>query len=67
MVRNIGSLDRLIRIVMGVILVAAAFIVGISSAAGIVLLVVGIVALATAAVRTCPLYLPFGISTDRKS
>ena len=24
-------------------------------------------ALATAAVRTCPLYLPFGISTDRKS
>lgn len=60
MTQNIGNIDRTIRIILGLGIIAA----------GIVfknwLGLLGIVPLATAAVRTCPLYLPFGISTRRK-
>ncbi len=66
MIKNIGSTDRLIRFILGPILVVLAFVLGITSVAGIVLGVVGLVLVATAAVRTCPLYLPFGLRTTPK-
>jgi hypothetical protein len=61
MKRNLGSADRIIRIALGVGIVVAGIIF--KNWWGIA----GLVFLATAAVGTCPIYLPFGISTRRKA
>ena len=58
---NIGNTDRLIRIVLGV----AIAVLGIVFKSWLGL--IAIIPLATAAVGTCPLYLPFGISTRKKA
>lgn len=54
---NIGSSDRIIRFVLGIIIIALGLYY--KSWWGLI----GIIPLFTAAVRWCPLYLPFGIST----
>ena len=59
MKRNIGTVDRIVRVVLG--LAAGALGIVFNSWWGLV----GIIPLATAAVGTCPAYLPFGISTRR--
>lgn len=55
---NVGGLDRILRIVVGLALIAAA-------ATGTVGLwgYVGVVPLLTGAIGWCPAYLPFGIKT----
>ncbi len=58
---NIGNTDRLIRIVLGV----AIAVLGIVFKSWLGL--IAIIPLGTAAVGTCPLYLPFGISTRKKA
>ncbi|MBU1304758.1 MAG: DUF2892 domain-containing protein [Alphaproteobacteria bacterium] len=67
MTRNIGSIDRIIRLVLGVALIALSTLSGIAlfTAAPwqFVWLAAGVVLVATAVVRVCPLYLPFGLST----
>lgn len=63
MTTNESSLDRIIRLVIGVAALVGAFAIGIGSVAGIVLAVVGVVMLVTAAVGFCPLYRVFGLST----
>ena len=55
---NIGSIDRVVRIIAGVTLIALAA-TGIIGVWGYL----GVVPLLTAFVRFCPAYLPFGIST----
>jgi hypothetical protein len=60
MKKNMGFTDRWVRIVIGLAIIAAGFYY--ESWWGLI----GIVPLATALIRTCPLYLPFGISTVRK-
>ena len=62
---NVGSTDRIIRLVAAVIAVAIAFVIGIGSVGGIILLIVGIVLAATALVRFCPIYRVLGLSTAR--
>jgi hypothetical protein len=59
--KNIGNTDRIIRIVLGLAIVALGIVF--KSWLGLI----AIVPLATAAVSTCPLYLPFGISTRGKA
>ncbi len=63
MVKNVGNTDKVIRAAIGVVALVAAFLVGITSVAGIVLGVVAVIALVTAAVGFCPLYRVFGINT----
>lgn len=60
---NVSSIDRVIRVVIGVVALVAAFALGISSIGGIILAVVGAVMLVTAAIGFCPLYRIFGMST----
>ncbi|PIV80056.1 MAG: DUF2892 domain-containing protein [Rhodobacteraceae bacterium CG17_big_fil_post_rev_8_21_14_2_50_63_15] len=67
MTANIGSIDRIIRIVLGIVLLALAF-GGVSAvfAAGApkwIAAIAGIVLIATAGMRFCPLYRIFGIRT----
>ncbi len=60
---NVGSTDRIIRLVAAVIAVVVAFAIGISSVGGIILLILGVVLAATALVKFCPIYRLFGMST----
>lgn len=60
MKKNIGATDKMVRIIAGVILVLILLFVQ-TGFRWVGLL--GIVLLATAFIGTCPLYLPFGIST----
>lgn len=62
--KNVGTIDRVIRAVIGVAAVIGAFSVGVTSVWGIVLAVVAVIALVTAIVGFCPLYRLFGISTQ---
>lgn len=71
MEQNVGSTDRYVRIVVGLVLA----VVGLAGFAGMVaagpivaaiLLVVGAVLLGTALTQRCLLYQPFGIDTRRK-
>jgi hypothetical protein len=64
MTPNIGSADRLGRLVTGVVLVLLPFLTGFAAGSPGLrwgALVVGVVMLATAAVRSCPLYTLLGI------
>lgn len=58
---NVGSLDRLLRVVLGVFLIALVF-VGPQTPWGWI----GLVPLATGLLRTCPLYSLVGINTCRR-
>jgi len=58
-----GSADRLIRIVIAIIFGALYFTGTVTGIFGIVLLVFGIVFLATSLVSFCPLYTLIGITT----
>lgn len=64
MVKNMGSIDRVVRTILAVAFIIAAIILGgwfwILGALGVVFLV-------TATTSSCPLYMPFGISTRKKS
>ena len=60
MKKNMGNTDRWIRLVLGLAIIAAG--IYFKSWWGIA----GVVLLGTALIKTCPLYLPFGISTAGK-
>ena len=55
---NVGGIDRILRIVVGIVLVALAA-TGTIGAWGYI----GVVPILTGALGWCPAYLPFGIST----
>jgi ABC-type polysaccharide/polyol phosphate export permease len=58
---NVGSVDRLLRIVLGVILIALVF-VGPKTPWGWI----GIIPLVTGLLRTCPVYSILGASTCKR-
>ncbi len=60
---NVGSADKIVRLVIAVVAAVLAFVVGAGSVGGIILLVVAVVMLGTAAVGFCPLYRLFGMNT----
>jgi hypothetical protein len=60
MIRNVGSIDRMVRVVIGLALLSGLFILdGPVRFAGLI----GMVPLLTAAVGFCPLYRVFRLST----
>lgn len=63
MKKNMGSADRIIRMIVAAVFVALYFTGTVTGTLGIVLLVLAAVFLVTSVVSFCPLYLPFGIST----
>lgn len=66
MKKNMGTTDRILRMIIAVIFGILYFTNVISGTLGIVLLLLGAIFLVTSFVSICPLYLPFGISTCRK-
>ncbi len=65
MTTNESTADRSIRAIVGVAALIAAFVIGIGSVGGIILAVVGVVMLVTAAIGFCPIYRVFGLSTRK--
>mgnify|MGYP002401665339 CR=1 FL=1 len=63
MKKNMGSADRIIRLIIAAVIAGLFFTNGISGTLGIVLLVLAGIFLLTSLVSFCPLYAPFGIST----
>ena len=63
MIKNVGSADRIIRIVIGLFLLSMLFWVeGASKWFGLI----GIIPIATAFMNSCPLYIPLKINTLKK-
>jgi hypothetical protein len=63
---NLGTTDRIVRVGIAVLLGIGAWLAGLGSVGGIILLVLAAVMLVTSAVSFCPLYLPFGFSTRKR-
>ena len=66
MSRNIGALDRVVRVIIGLVLVAYAVPVGFSSTGWNWVGWLGVVPLLTAAIGFCPLYRVMGISSCKR-
>jgi hypothetical protein len=60
---NVGSIDRLIRIVLGIGLVALALAGSLAAPLVVVVWLAAAIALVTGAIGFCPLYFVLGIST----
>jgi len=65
MKKNMGITDKVIRILVAIVIAALFFTNVISGTLGIVLLVLAAIFLLTSVVSFCPLYLPFGIRTNK--
>lgn len=63
MTRNMGSLDRGLRVAVALVLAALYFTGTVGGTLGLVLLALGVVFVATSAIGFCPLYLPLGLNT----
>jgi len=66
MKKNMGTIDRIIRVLVAAVIAVLFFTKVVTGTLGIVLLVLAAVFVLTSLVSFCPLYLPFGIKT-RKS
>lgn len=58
-----GSVDKLLRLIVAAIIVVLYFMGNISGTLGIVLLVIAVIFTLTSFISFCPLYVPFGINT----
>jgi hypothetical protein len=67
MKKNMGLTDKIIRLILAAAMVALYFMGFVQGTLGIILLVFAGVFVLTSFVSFCPLYLPFGISTCKKS
>lgn len=67
MTKNMGTLDRTIRIIIALVVAALYFGGKISGTVAIVLGIVAIAFFLTSLVGWCPSYLPFGLSTRKPS
>ena len=63
MKKNMGSADRIIRVIVAAVIAYLYFSGIIAGTLGLVLLVLAVVFVLTSLVSFCPLYAPFGIST----
>ncbi|MFM6934166.1 MAG: DUF2892 domain-containing protein [Flavobacteriales bacterium] len=66
MKKNMGTTDRMIRLVIAAVLLMSSLMGGLNPTWNIVALVLAIIMTLTSLVSFCPLYLPFGINTCRK-
>ncbi|MCB0477763.1 MAG: DUF2892 domain-containing protein [Crocinitomicaceae bacterium] len=63
MKKNMGSVDRIVRILIALVIGVLYFMEVIEGTLGIVLVVLAAIFLLTSFISFCPLYLPFGIKT----
>lgn len=66
MKKNMGTIDKAIRIIIAVIIAALYFTDVLTGTLGIVLLILAGVFVLTSLIGFCPLYVPFGLNTGKK-
>lgn len=66
MKKNMGNTDRMVRLLIAIVIAVLYYTGTISGTLGIVLLVVAVIFVLTSLIKFCPLYWPFGISTNKK-
>jgi Protein of unknown function (DUF2892). len=66
MKKNMGTVDKLIRILVAVVVVVLYFTHVISGVLAIILLALSAIFVITSLLSFCPLYLPLGLSTRKK-
>lgn len=67
MKKNMGNADRVIRVLLALIFAGLYFTQTVTGTAGIVLVVLGGIFLATSLISFCPLYTIVGINTCKKT
>jgi len=63
MLRNLGNLERAIRVALGIVLISVGYTADLSQGAAIAAYAVGVIALGTASMGFCPAWKLFGINT----
>ena len=66
MKKNMGSVDRIIRVIIAAIIGTLYFTNILTGTIGLVLLILSVVFVLTSLISFCPLYAPFGLSTCAK-
>ena len=66
MKKNMGSIDKLVRVLVAVVIGVLYFTNQITGIAAIILGIFAVVFLLTSAIGFCPLYLPLKLSTIKK-
>jgi hypothetical protein len=66
MKKNMGTIDRAIRVIIALVVLGLFFGKVISGTLAIVLLALSAIFVLTSLISFCPLYLPFGINTCTK-
>jgi len=66
MKKNMGSVDRIIRIILAIVVLVLYLTDQLSGLALIILGIIAVIFLLTSLIGFCPLYVPFKISTRKK-
>jgi di/tricarboxylate transporter len=66
MKKNVGSIDKVIRILLALLVITLYFTQVISGTVAVILLILAAILILTSVISFCPIYWPFGISTDKK-
>jgi hypothetical protein len=66
MKKNVGTIDKVVRILIAILIVVLFMAHIISGVAGIVLLVLAGILVLTSIISFCPIYFPFKLSTTAK-
>ncbi len=66
MKKNMGTIDKVIRVLVAVVIAVLYFTKAIPGTLGIILLILAVIFVVTSILGFCPLYLPFGLSTRKK-
>lgn len=66
MKKNMGNVDRILRILAAFVIITLYFMKIISGTAAIIGMVISGIFILTSFISFCPLYLPFGITTRKK-
>jgi len=66
MKKNMGTVDKVIRVLVAVVVLVLYFTHVISGTLAVILIILAVVFVVTSLLGFCPLYLPFGLSTRKK-
>lgn len=66
MKKNMGTIDRLLRTIIAIVIIVLYFTGQITGTAAIILGILAVVFLLTSAVSFCPLYVPLKINTKKQ-
>lgn len=66
MKQNLGTIDRILRVLLALVIGILYFTESISGTTALILGLFAVIFLATSAIGFCPLYFPFKLSTKKK-